>query len=101
VAYLHDKGVVHRDIKTDNVLLNKYLKVKIIDFGFSLRSIVLFYLVDGTPVVSTYCGTPTYMSPEVVTKTPYNPFLSDRWSLGILLFTMLNGHPPFRAQNQK
>jgi serine/threonine protein kinase len=41
------------------------------------------------------------MPPEVVTKTPHSPFFADRWSLGILLFTMLNGHCPFKAQNQK
>lgn len=51
--------------------------------------------------INSYCGTPTYMAPEVVSKTPHNPQLADRWSLGILLFTMLNGHCPFRATTQK
>lgn len=51
--------------------------------------------------INSYCGTPTYMAPEVVSKVPHNPLLSDRWSLGILLFNMLNGHCPFRATTQK
>ena len=51
--------------------------------------------------MNTYCGTPTYMPPEVVCKTPHSPFLADRWSLGILLYTMLHGHCPFKATNQK
>lgn len=51
--------------------------------------------------ISSYCGTPTYMPPEVVSKTPHNPQLADRWSLGVLLFTILNGHCPFRASTQK
>lgn len=57
--------------------------------------------MDSNAIINQYCGTPTYMAPEVVSKTPHNPFLADRWSLGILLYTMLNGHCPFKAQNQK
>ena len=51
--------------------------------------------------MSNYCGTPTYMPPEVVSKIPHHPHLADRWSLGILLYTMLHGHCPFKAQNQR
>ena len=51
--------------------------------------------------MNTYCGTPTYMPPEVVSKRPHDPFLADRWSLGIMLYNMLHGHCPFKATNQK
>jgi serine/threonine protein kinase len=57
--------------------------------------------VEENIYVDNYCGTPTYMAPEVVTKTPHNPLLADRWSLGIFLYTMLHGHCPFKAQTQK
>ena len=50
---------------------------------------------------SIYCGTPTYMSPEIVNRKPHCPLLADRWSLGILLYNILHGHCPFKAQNQK
>ena len=75
--------------------------MKIIDFGFSLKSKDIIDLVEHNALVHNFCGTPTYMAPEVVTKVPHNPFLADRWSLGILLYSMLNGHCPFKAQNQK
>lgn len=51
--------------------------------------------------ISSYCGTPTYMAPEVVNKVPHHPQYADRWSLGILLFTILNGDCPFKAATQK
>lgn len=88
-------NVTHRDIKSENILLNKHLNLKIIDFGFSL------VVSQSNRNINSYCGTPTYMAPEVVSKIPHNPQLSDRWSMGVLLFTMLNGHCPFRAATQK
>jgi serine/threonine protein kinase len=51
--------------------------------------------------INTYYGTPTYMAPEMAAKTPHNPQLADRWSSGVLLFVMLNGHCPFQASTQK
>lgn len=102
VKYLHEKSITHRDIKAENILLNKHLNLKIIDFGFSLVGKSINNLVpEGNKNISSYCGTPTYMAPEVVSKTPHNPQLADRWSLGVLLFNMLNGHCPYRATTQK
>ena len=77
------------------------MNLKIIDFGFSLICILSYNKGHPHKYISSYCGTPTYMPPEVVSKTPHNPQLADRWSLGILLFTILNGHCPFRASTQK
>lgn len=95
------KNIVHRDIKTDNILLNKHLEVKIIDFGYSLRCNNILISGRSGAMIESYCGTPTYMAPEVVTKTPHDPKLSDMWSLGILLYVMLHGHCPFKADTQK
>ena len=102
VSYLHQMNITHRDLKPDNMLLNKHLQLKIIDFGFSLKCRCNDIQI-GPPnkTISSYCGTPTYMAPEVVSKTPHNPIYSDRWSLGILLYTMLNGGCPFKAPTQK
>lgn len=95
-------NITHRDIKSENILLNKHLSLKIIDFGFSLVGNFYSDLVPQiNKNINSYCGTPTYMAPEVVSKTPHNPQLADRWSLGVLLFNMLNGHCPFRASTQK
>jgi serine/threonine protein kinase len=66
-----------------------------------VNSINIFIVGQTNKNINSYCGTPTYMAPEVVSKTPHNPQLADRWSLGILLFNMLNGHCPFRASTQK
>ena len=94
VAYLHERNVVHRDIKPENILINKAGQVKVIDFGFSLMS-------GPSERVDTYCGTVTYMAPEIVSKTPHVGVLADRWSLGVLLDTMLQGAFPFRASGEK
>ncbi len=94
LQHVHGLGVVHRDIKPENILLNKYKKLKLIDFGFAVRS-------GPGSLVRTFCGTPTYMAPEVVSKRDHVGALADRWSLGILLYTMLQGTYPFKAPSEK
>ncbi|KAL4512062.1 hypothetical protein ABPG72_005064 [Tetrahymena utriculariae] len=94
VKYCHRKYIVHRDIKLENVLYDSNTQtVKLIDFGFSIA------LAPGTKL-NIFCGTPSYMAPEIVNKKDYT-FPVDTWALGILLFKALNGNFPFRGQDDK
>lgn len=88
VEYLHANGFVHRDIKPENVLLTKGFLPKLADFGSSsLRA----------KVKDTFCGTFEYMAPEIYQRNSQSHKV-DVWALGILLFEMLNGRPPFHRE---
>ena len=92
LQYLHERDIVHRDIKAENILINRHRQVKLIDFGFSLRC-------RKNATIDTFCGTPTYMAPEIVSKIDHCPVYTDMWSLGILFYVMLQGNYPFRAKS--
>ncbi|XP_048218727.1 testis-specific serine/threonine-protein kinase 4 isoform X2 [Perognathus longimembris pacificus] len=112
IAYLHSKGIVHRDLKLENLLLDKRENVKISDFGFakmvpsnqnqSVRSSPSHRQVNCFSHLSqTYCGSFAYACPEVLLGLPYNPFLSDTWSMGIILYTLVVARLPFDDTNLK
>lgn len=88
LEYCHDNLIFHRDLKTENVMVDKQMNVKLIDFGFSLRQRSLGKL-------SLFCGTPNYMSPEVILKKEYYGAPNDVWALGVLLFRITSGRFPF------
>lgn len=98
IAYLHSKGIAHRDIKLDNILIEEKTKmIKIIDFGFAC------FTRDGRgskQMHKIFCGTPSYMCPELVKKLDYDAEKVDVWALGVLLYAMLTGIFPFKGNNE-
>lgn len=94
VKYLHDLGIVHRDLKPENLLyysLDEDSKIMISDFGLSKME-------DPGSVLSTACGTPGYVAPEVLAQKPYSKAV-DCWSIGVIAYILLCGYPPFYDEN--
>jgi MAP/microtubule affinity-regulating kinase len=104
IAHCHSRSICHRDIKLENIIVEETKFVKIIDFGFGT-------VISENKLCNFFCGTPSYMPPEIVQKRDYIGKLylynnclgqyADIWSLGILLYTLLCGAFPFRALNEK
>ena len=94
IAYCHERNITHRDIKLENLLLDEFNNIKIIDFGFST-------CVSQGQKLKIFCGTPSYMCPEIVQKREYEGPPADMWSLGVLLYAMLCGCFPFKGFNDR
>ena len=89
IKYLHSKDIIYRDIKPENILLDKDNNIKLCDYGWAS------YLTKDQ-FCKVYCGTPEYVSPEMVKKYPYNEKV-DIWGIGVLIFELLFGYPPFSS----
>lgn len=92
VQYCHVHWTCHRDLKPENVLLDENLDVKLVDFGFAT-------IARPGHAMSTYCGSPAYAAPEMVTAQRYSGPEADIWSMGVILFTLLAGYLPFDDDN--
>ncbi|XP_065818610.1 cGMP-dependent protein kinase 2 [Labrus bergylta] len=90
--YLHRKGVLYRDLKPENLMLDTEGYIKLVDFGFAKK-------IRCGQKTWTFCGTPEYVAPEIILNKGHN-FSVDFWSLGILVFELLTGSPPFSGSDQ-
>jgi 5'-AMP-activated protein kinase catalytic alpha subunit len=95
VGYCHSRGVYHRDLKLENVLLDAKGNVKISDFGLS--ALPQHCRADG--LLHTTCGSPNYVAPEVIADRGYHGATADVWSCGVILFVLLTGWLPFEDRN--
>ena len=93
IKYIHSRGIVHRDIKLENILLDLNNIIKICDFGVGK-------LIKPSTILKDQCGTPVYMAPEIIKGKGYYGFPVDIWSAGIALFIMLSGTLPFNKSKE-
>lgn len=95
IAYCHSKDIVHRDIKLENILVNREYKPILIDFGFSRQ------LPKETHILYDFCGTPNYIAPEVIQREGYYGKPADIWALGVVIHKMITGTFPYKNLTEK
>jgi len=92
VDYLHRNNIYHRDLKLDNIMIDKTGRVTIIDFGFAIQ-------VNNNTKITSFCGTPFYMAPEIYQRMSYNGASVDLWALIVILYKLTVGEFPFKKTN--
>jgi len=95
LRYLHAKKIIHRDLKLGNLFLGKDFKIKVGDFGLAAK------IEQDGERRRTICGTPNYIAPEVLDKKIGHSYEVDTWSLGVIIYTLLIGRPPFETNDTK
>ncbi|XP_028812387.1 serine/threonine-protein kinase 33 isoform X2 [Denticeps clupeoides] len=103
IVYLHKKDIVHRDLKLENILVKSYhygndngmVNIKVTDFGLSVQK----GGVGSENMLQATCGTPIYMAPEVINGHQYSQ-QCDEWSIGVIMYTLLSGGPPFMSSSE-
>jgi cell cycle serine/threonine-protein kinase CDC5/MSD2 len=94
-AYMHNKGIIHRDLKLGNIFIDSNMMLKIGDFGLAAQ-----LGVNGIQRRKTVCGTPNYIAPEVLYgKATGHSYEVDVWAIGVILYAMIHGKPPFQSRN--
>ena len=91
VSYIHSLGIVHRDLKVENITINKQNEVKLVDFGFAVK--------HNGKKLKDILGTPNYMGPEISLRKDYNGEANDVWALGVIFYFMITGKYPFTGKN--
>lgn len=92
LKYMHSQGIIHRDVKLDNILLDADSSIKLCDLGVSK-------LIKQGEIMTEQCGTPAYIAPEIISGEGYSGFGADMWSAGVVLYALLSGTMPFKANN--
>lgn len=92
VQYLHKKGLAHRDLKPDNILVDTNFQVKLCDYGFLVET-------EGTEIRRSVCGTLFYIAPEMVREVPYCEKVADVWALGVILYVIVTGCLPWESRD--